>query len=58
MGLKDIIAYPGYPTTWCTPQYRLRRIDVKAAVAERLEKAGAVLVAQLATNACAGGGPI
>jgi Asp-tRNA(Asn)/Glu-tRNA(Gln) amidotransferase A subunit family amidase len=56
-GLKDIIAYPGYPTTWCAPQYRHRVINVKAAVAERLENAGAVLIAKLATNAFAGGGP-
>jgi Asp-tRNA(Asn)/Glu-tRNA(Gln) amidotransferase A subunit family amidase len=55
-GLKDIIAYPGYPTTWCAPQYRHRIINLKAAVAERLEQAGAVLVAKLATNPFAGGG--
>jgi Asp-tRNA(Asn)/Glu-tRNA(Gln) amidotransferase A subunit family amidase len=55
-GVKDIIAYPGYPTTWCAPQYRQRIINVKAAVAERLEKAGAVLIAKLATNPFAGGG--
>jgi Asp-tRNA(Asn)/Glu-tRNA(Gln) amidotransferase A subunit family amidase len=55
-GLKDIIAYPGYPTTWCAPQHRHRVINVKAAVAERLENAGAVLIAKLATNPFAGGG--
>jgi Asp-tRNA(Asn)/Glu-tRNA(Gln) amidotransferase A subunit family amidase len=55
-GLKDIIAYPGYPTTWCAPQYRHRILNVKAAVAERLEHAGAVLLAKLATNPFAGGG--
>jgi hypothetical protein len=38
-GLKDVIAYPGYPTTWCAP-HRQRIIDVKASVAERLEGAG------------------
>jgi Asp-tRNA(Asn)/Glu-tRNA(Gln) amidotransferase A subunit family amidase len=54
-GLKDIFAYPGYPTTWGVSQYRNRVIDVKAAVAERLENAGAVLVAKLATNTLAGG---
>ncbi len=54
-GLKDIFAYPGYPTTWGISQYRDRVIDVKAAVAERLENAGAVLVAKLATNTLAGG---
>ncbi len=54
-GLKDIFSYPGYPTTWGVGQYRDRVIDVKAAVAERLENAGAVLVAKLATNTLAGG---
>src|SRR5579863_1939443 len=54
-GVKDILAYPGYPTTWGVGQYRDRVIDVKAAVAERLENAGAVLVAKLATNTLAGG---
>jgi Asp-tRNA(Asn)/Glu-tRNA(Gln) amidotransferase A subunit family amidase len=57
-GVKDIIAYPGYPTTWCAPQYRNRVIDVKAAVAERLENAGAVLIVKLATNPFAGGGVV
>ena len=54
-GLKDIFAYPGYPTTWGVGQFRDRVIDVKAAVAERIENAGAVLVAKLATNTLAGG---
>ena len=54
-GIKDIFSYPGYPTTWGVWQYRDRVIDVKAAVAERLENAGAVLVAKLATNTLAGG---
>jgi Asp-tRNAAsn/Glu-tRNAGln amidotransferase A subunit and related amidases len=47
---------PATPTTWCAPQYRHRVINVKAAVAERLENAGAVLIAKLATNPFAGGG--
>ncbi len=54
-GVKDILSYPGYPTTWGVSQYRDRVIDAKAAVAERLENAGAVLVAKLATNTLAGG---
>jgi Asp-tRNA(Asn)/Glu-tRNA(Gln) amidotransferase A subunit family amidase len=53
-GVKDVISYPGYPTTWGAPQYRDRILDTKAAVAERLERAGAVLVAKLATGAFAG----
>lgn len=54
-GIKDILSYPGYPTTWGVGRYRDRVIDVKAAVAERLELAGAVLIAKLATNTLAGG---
>jgi Asp-tRNA(Asn)/Glu-tRNA(Gln) amidotransferase A subunit family amidase len=54
-GVKDILSYPGYPTTWGVSQFRDRVIDVKAAAAERLENAGAVLVAKLATNTLAGG---
>ena len=54
-GIKDIFSYPGYPTTWGVEQYRDRVIDVKPAVAGRLENAGAVLVAKLATNTLAGG---
>jgi Asp-tRNA(Asn)/Glu-tRNA(Gln) amidotransferase A subunit family amidase len=54
-GVKDIFSYPGYPTTWGVGQYRDRVIDVKAAVAERLDNAGAVLLAKLATNTLAGG---
>lgn len=53
-GLKDIISYPGYPTTWGVGQFRDRVIDVKAAVAERLENAGAVL-GRWEVNARAGG---
>ena len=57
-GMKDILSYPGYPTTWGAPQYRHRVINEKAAVAARLDDAGAVLVAKLATNAFAGGGEL
>ena len=53
-GLKDVFSYPGFPTTWGAPQFRHRVLHEKAAVAERLEQAGAVLVAKLSTNAFAG----
>ena len=49
-GAKDLFAYPGIPTTWGVPQYRDRVIDAKAAVIQRLELAGAVMVAKLATG--------
>ena len=54
-GAKDLIAYPGYPTTWGVPQYKDRVIDAKATVAARLEEAGAVLVAKLSLGALAMG---
>lgn len=54
-GAKDLIAYPGYPTTWGAPQFRDRVIDEKATVAARLDEAGAVLVAKLTMGALAMG---
>jgi Asp-tRNA(Asn)/Glu-tRNA(Gln) amidotransferase A subunit family amidase len=54
-GAKDLIAYPGYPTTWGATPFKSRVIDVKATVAARLEEAGAVLVAKLSLGALAMG---
>lgn len=54
-GAKDLIAYPGYPTTWGAPQYKNRVLDAKASVAQRLDEAGAVLVAKLSLGALAQG---
>ncbi len=54
-GAKDLIAYPGYPTTWGAPQFKGRILDAKATVAARLEEAGAVLVAKLTLGALAMG---
>jgi Asp-tRNA(Asn)/Glu-tRNA(Gln) amidotransferase A subunit family amidase len=45
-GAKDLVAYPGYVTTWGAAKYKDRVIDVKATVAERLDEAGAVLAAK------------
>ena len=45
-GAKDLIAYPGYPTTWGAAHFKDRTLDVKATVAKKLEVAGAVLVAK------------
>src|SRR5207249_6690564 len=36
-GAKDLIAYPGYTTTWGAAKYKDRVIDAKATVAERLD---------------------
>ncbi len=54
-GAKDLIAYPGYPTTWGATPFKDRVIDAKATVAARLEEAGAVLVAKLSLGALAMG---
>jgi Asp-tRNA(Asn)/Glu-tRNA(Gln) amidotransferase A subunit family amidase len=54
-GAKDLIAYPGYPTTWGAPQFREQQFDTMATVAQRLEEAGAVLVAKLSLGALAMG---
>ena len=47
-GAKDLIAWPGYKTTWGATPFKDQVIDTKATVAARLEEAGAVLVAKLA----------
>ena len=54
-GAKDLVAVPGYPTTWGAPQYREQRLPQTATVAARLEQAGAVLVAKLTMGALAMG---
>jgi Asp-tRNA(Asn)/Glu-tRNA(Gln) amidotransferase A subunit family amidase len=54
-GAKDLIAYPGYPTTWGATPFKNRVINQKATVASRLEEAGAVLVAKLTLGALAQG---
>ncbi len=54
-GAKDLIAYPGYKTTWGAAPFKEQVIDTKATVARRLEEAGAVLVAKLTLGALAMG---
>jgi Asp-tRNA(Asn)/Glu-tRNA(Gln) amidotransferase A subunit family amidase len=50
---KDLIAYPGYKTTWGAAHFKNQTIDAKATVAERLDAAGAVLVAKTTLGALA-----
>jgi Asp-tRNA(Asn)/Glu-tRNA(Gln) amidotransferase A subunit family amidase len=52
-GAKDLLAVPGYPTTWGAPPYKDQVRPEKAAVVERLEQAGAVLIAKLALGSLA-----
>lgn len=54
-GAKDLIAYPGYPTSWGAPPFRDQMLDTKATVAARLEEAGAVMIAKLSLGALAMG---
>lgn len=46
-GAKDLLAVPGYPTTWGSPIYRTQRLEETATVVQKLDQAGAVLVAKL-----------
>ncbi len=54
-GAKDLLAVAGYPTTWGAAPYRQQRIDMDATVVQRLDEAGAVLVAKLSLGALAMG---
>jgi Asp-tRNA(Asn)/Glu-tRNA(Gln) amidotransferase A subunit family amidase len=54
-GAKDLLAVPGYPTTWGSVPYRHQMLDTRSTVAERLEEAGAVLVAKLSVGELAWG---
>ena len=54
-GVKDIIAVRGYPTTWGAAAFADRVIDQDATVVQRLDEAGAVLVAKLTTGELAFG---
>jgi Asp-tRNA(Asn)/Glu-tRNA(Gln) amidotransferase A subunit family amidase len=52
-GAKDIISWPGYPTTWGAGHYQDQTLSVKATVARRLEEAGAVMIAKLTVGSLA-----
>ncbi len=54
-GCKDIIAVPGYPTTWGSDAFKEQVVETEATVVRLLREAGAVLVAKLATGELAGG---
>jgi Asp-tRNA(Asn)/Glu-tRNA(Gln) amidotransferase A subunit family amidase len=54
-GAKDLLAVRGYPTTWGVGVYRDRVIDEDATVVQRLDEAGAVLVAKLTLGELAWG---
>jgi len=54
-GCKDIIAVPGYKTTWGSSAYRDQHLEIEATVVKLLREAGAVLLAKLATGELAMG---
>lgn len=52
---KDLVAVPGYPTTWGAKPYAQRVLNQTAAVIERLNRAGAILIGKAAMIELAGG---
>jgi Asp-tRNA(Asn)/Glu-tRNA(Gln) amidotransferase A subunit family amidase len=54
-GAKDLLAVRGYPTTWGAAPFKDQVIDGDATVIQRLDEAGAVLVAKLTLGALAWG---
>jgi Asp-tRNA(Asn)/Glu-tRNA(Gln) amidotransferase A subunit family amidase len=54
-GAKDLFAFPGYPTTWGAGPYKEQVLDVSAGIIQKLEDAGAVLVAKTTLGALAMG---
>ncbi|MEO0339376.1 MAG: amidase [Bacteroidota bacterium] len=54
-GAKDLLAAKDYKTTWGAMPYKEQKIDMDATVVQKLETAGAVLVAKLTLGALAWG---
>jgi Asp-tRNA(Asn)/Glu-tRNA(Gln) amidotransferase A subunit family amidase len=54
-GAKDLLAVKGHPTTWGTAPYREQMLDYDATVVQRLDAAGAVLIAKLTLGELAQG---
>jgi Asp-tRNA(Asn)/Glu-tRNA(Gln) amidotransferase A subunit family amidase len=54
-GIKDLFSVKGYKTTWGARVFEERIIDIDATVVQKLEEAGAVLVAKLSTGELASG---
>ena len=55
-GAKDLFATKGIPTTWGAEPFQNQVFSYDATVVERLERAGAVLIAKLSMGALAMGG--
>ena len=54
-GAKDLLAVKGYPTTWGAGGFEHQTIDEDATVVQRLDEAGAILVAKFTLGALAMG---
>src|SRR5438034_3041438 len=54
-GAKDLLAAKGYKTTWGAGPYKEQTIDADATVVQRLDQAGAILVAKLTLGELAQG---
>jgi Asp-tRNA(Asn)/Glu-tRNA(Gln) amidotransferase A subunit family amidase len=54
-GAKDLLAVKGYRTTWGAGGFENQNIDEDATVVQRLDRAGAVLIAKLTLGALAMG---
>lgn len=54
-GAKDLLAAKGYKTTWGAGPYKEQVIDEDATVVQRLDRAGAILVAKLTLGELAQG---
>lgn len=54
-GAKDLLAKKGYPTTWGSAIYKNQQLPYDAAVIQKLEKAGAVLIAKMSVGEFAWG---
>src|SRR3954469_15466400 len=55
-GVKDLLAYPGQPTTWGAKPYAGQVFDYNAAVIEKISGVGGILTGKLAMVELAGGG--
>ncbi len=54
-GAKDLLSVKGYPTTWGAGGFEKQAFDYDATVVQRLDAAGAVLIAKLSMGALAQG---
>lgn len=53
--LKDLVAVPGYPTTWGACPFADQKFDYNATIVERLNHGGGVLIGKAAMIELAGG---